>query len=176
MCVIGTPVYTCTHLGTTSFTPSTGPCLRAQALACPSQTCGYAFDVGCYNLPRLCPACEHGRPGATLGMRGAQGMSLVGMLCALESLVGSRKPTSVVVAEKKVRGTKAGKVGGDRGATPPGTRRATVGTADAAASLHLASYVSRGSPAGSGSLERVPGEGCPDLGDLDKSLRSKDFD
>lgn len=107
MCYTSTPIHSCGHFGPLTITSA---CICGTT----SRACHNAVDTGCRNVETLCPTCAK----VGLGMRGVQGLGLMGMLNAID----------VAVSRATSRSS------GSSGATPPSSGIATPALTDVSSS------------------------------------------
>lgn len=111
MCYTSTPIHSCGHFGPLTITSA---CVCGTS----SRACHNAVDTGCRNVETLCPTCVK----VGLGMRGVQGLGLMGMLNAID------------VAVSRATSRSSGSSAGSTGATPPSSGAVTPALTDASSS------------------------------------------
>lgn len=108
MCYTSTPIHSCGHFGPLTITSA---CVCGTS----SRACHNAVDTGCRNVDTLCSTCVK----VGLGMRGVQGLGLMGMLNAID------------VAVSRATSRSSGSSAGGSGATPPSSGAVTPALTDA---------------------------------------------
>lgn len=111
MCYTSTPIHSCTHFGPVTVTSA---CVCGSA----TRACRNSVGTGCRNVDSLCPTCAK----VGLGMRGVDGLGLMGMLNAIDVAVGR--------ATRRSSGGSRGSSSVGIGSTPPSSGAVTPALTD----------------------------------------------